>query len=153
MDIQDDLQLKILQPGHATEIRNLECGLLEISEPDPIRREMMSWHARWRPEALEHYLPLGWSFGVWQGDKLVAYFLAQPLLFVSGLTQTLWVEHLSFKEKKAADKLVECAYRWSRDKHLQRIVFANSESYKDVLLDWEAQPVQESMHQLQTAKY
>jgi hypothetical protein len=91
---------------------------------DPFERELASWKARWRPEQLTHYLSLGWSFGAWQDNDLQGYILAQPLLFCRGLTQTLWVEHLSYSEVDVGEELLECAYKWARDKHFQTILIS-----------------------------
>ena len=58
----------------------------EAKSGDSFESEMASWSAAWRQESLEHYLSLGWSFGVWSGDELVGFCLAQPILFFQGLT-------------------------------------------------------------------
>lgn len=86
-------------------------------------KEMASWHARWRKEALEHYLPLGWSFVKRKEGKIVAYILCQPLLFFEGWTQSLWIEHVSASLPEDAQEMIDIAYRWARDKHLQKVFF------------------------------
>jgi hypothetical protein len=78
---------------------------------------------RWRKEALEHYLPLGWSFCKREDDKLIAYILCQPLLFFEGWTQSLWIEHVSAVNPADAQEMIDIAYRWARDKHLQKVFF------------------------------
>lgn len=106
-------------------IQDLESTFL--ADMDPMERELLTWSARFRPEALEFYLPLGWSFGGFDGDKkLVGYFLAQPLLFFGGLTQTLWVEHLAYKTTETGQALLDLVTRLSKEKHLQRVLLAEN---------------------------
>lgn len=122
-----DLEMKILRPEDFEQIQEFELARLQKTESDPMERELQSWHARWRAESFEHYVPQGWSFGVWQAlpkPKLQGYFLAQPLLFFEGLTQSLWIEHFASASDAAATKLLEIAYRWCRDKHLQRLLIS-----------------------------
>ncbi len=95
-----------------------------LSEEDAI---FASWDSRGRKESLEYYLPLGWSFAYghfYGSDKeLNGYFLAQPLIFFEGHTQSLWIEHIQYNSLKVRDELCETAYRMARDKHFQRIYF------------------------------
>lgn len=88
-----------------------------------IEKEMQAWHALWRREALEHYAPLGWSFVMREAGKLKGYVLAQPILFLNGWTQTLWVEHIGAENEDLATYLFEIVYRWARDKHFQKVYF------------------------------
>lgn len=90
-----------------------------------------SWKARWRREALEHYLPLGWSFVIRDSEipsptsdegQIVGYFIAQPFLFFEGLTQGLWVEHISWVSLKIRDELLDLAIKLSREKNFQRVI-------------------------------
>lgn len=118
-------QIFILQPNDAEAIRQFEERLLPPSGGDLLEREMATWHAKWRPEALNFYLPLGWSFGVKLGDEWRGYFLGQPFLFYRGLTQTLWVEHIAFTSESTGLQLIETAYKWARDKHLQTVIFSD----------------------------
>lgn len=86
---------------------------------DPMEREMQSWSARWRGEALDHYLPHGWSFGAFKDSQLCGFIMGQPFLFCRGLTQTLWIEHVECASPEIEARLLDIAYRWARDKHLQ----------------------------------
>ena len=43
---------------------------LAANVSDAMEREMQAWDARWRAEALDHYLALGWSFGIFRGAAL-----------------------------------------------------------------------------------
>lgn len=113
-------EIKILTLQNLEEIMSFERAHLE--GPD-FEKEMASWHARWRKEALEHYLPLGWSFSKKVEGQLVAYILCQPLLFFEGWTQSLWIEHVAGTESAHIHEMIEVAYRWARDKHLQKVFF------------------------------
>lgn len=110
----------------------------EIS--DDMERMMAVWESRFRKEALAHYLQLGWSFVAEKFDldsdlsreknshkkyenKICGFFLGQPLLFFQGQTQTLWVEYILADDLKIKAELVEIAYKLSRDKHFQQVLF------------------------------
>jgi len=86
------MDLVILKPMDQDAVLAYARGRAELSESDPMERELASWQARWRPEQLNHYLQLGWCFGAKQMESSSVFLLAQPLLFFRGLTQTLWVE-------------------------------------------------------------
>lgn len=97
-------------------------------------RVFTKWNSKWRQESLEHYVSLGWSFLARNKDtsstfspegQLVGFFTAQPLLFLDGQTQSLWVEHLSYSSLQARDELSELAYKLSKEKHFQRVFFPN----------------------------
>jgi hypothetical protein len=113
-------EVKILTPQNLDEILTYEKA--KQTGPE-FEREMASWNARWRKEALEHYLPLGWSFCKREQGQLVSYILCQPLLFFEGWTQSLWIEHVSANNQNNAHEMIEVAYRWARDKHLQKVFF------------------------------
>lgn len=116
-----------------------EKARLEKTGGDPMEKEMSTWSARWRPEALNHYLPQGWSFGAFTSDgKLTAYVLGQPFLFFRGLTQTLWLEHAGFTDREAMLKVLDVAHRWARDKHLQCVLMDGSPELNEFLKDWPA---------------
>ena len=117
-------------------ITQFETQRLAKNTSDPMEREMQAWDARWRNEALEHYLPQGWSFGCYQSNQLVAYFLGQPYLFHRGLTQTLWIEHLAYENPQHAHELIETAHRWARDKHLQTVLLESNEQSNFILEDF-----------------
>ncbi len=123
-------EIKVLQLKNADEILTLERGLLAAIEPDETEREFRSWHASWRSESLEHYLPLGWSFGVWHDKTLVGYYLAQPQLFTRSQTQTLWVEQLTATTEALKNELKDVARRIAREKHFQKVIF-NGDEVKD----------------------
>ena len=149
--------MRILQLSDLAEIQNLEKKILENSmygqQQDENEREMLSWHASWRQESLEHYLPLGWSFGIWREGRLVGYFIAQPQLFVRAMTQTLWVERLMAESPSEVSNLVDLVYRLCREKHFQKAVF-NLEPEQDLAnLQYQLKPVSDNLVELKTAKF
>jgi hypothetical protein len=110
---------------------------LAAQVPDEMEREMKSWNARWRAEALEHYLKQGWSYGCFNDkQELTGFLLAQPILFARGLTQTLWVEHMEFANAESAQLLFDTAYRWSRDKHFQCLLVEPVPGLEFIVKDW-----------------
>ena len=84
---------------------------------------MASWEEPWREESLAFYLKTGWCFIARDGDKVGGYLLAQPMLFVQGYTQALWVDYVSAKDSTLENELLDVAYRWERSKHLQKVLF------------------------------
>jgi len=127
---------RVMQKEDIEELLDFEMKKLIEIEQNEMEREFIQWNSRWRKESLEHYASLGWSFIARNSELksshsaeglLVGYFTAQPLLFLDGQTQSLWVEHLSYSTLQARDELVEIAYRLARDKHFQRVYFLNNQ--------------------------
>ncbi len=113
---------RIMQITDLDEIIAFEKELLAKSNDDEMDREIQSWNARWRSESLAHHLPMGWSFSARNDNgKLLGYFIAQPLLFFDGQTQSLWVEHFQTIDDTTAHDLFELAYRLAREKHFQKV--------------------------------
>ncbi len=116
-----------------TKLKKLELSEIELS--------MLEWNSGWRVESLEHYLKTGWCFGVWASrdqnpeveEKFSGYFLAQPLLFVKGQTQSLWIEHISSDDHELHEQLVQLAIRYGKDKHLQKVIFSDSSYWREGL--------------------
>jgi hypothetical protein len=142
------LYLRVIQPADLDEILHFEKHKLQEAISDEMERELTSWNARWRQEALNHYLPMGWSFLSRDRNlksdhssegQLVGYFLAQPLLFFEGQTQTLWVEHMQYSTLQARDELCELAYKLSREKHFQKVLFPESQSIMNAVKAYKAQ--------------
>lgn len=117
------LEVKVLELHQVDEILEYEkAKLLHLS---PQEQEFNHWIAVWRKESLEHYLPLGWSFGLWEEEgHLLGYILVQSLLFFRGITQSLWVEHISFDREDVGLELVNTILGWARTQHLQKVLFA-----------------------------
>lgn len=126
-----------------------------------IEQSLARWNSRWRPESLEHYLKTGWSFLLRDRDipssfspdgALIGYFLAQPLLFLDGQTQSLWVEYISFKNLAARDNLCDFAYRLSKEKHLQKVYFPSLNNVKNSVNTYKASPWAPDVVQVLTTK-
>lgn len=145
--------IRILQPSDIDTILTFERSVLEITEPDAMEREMREWHAPWRKESLEFYLPLGWSFGDFAGDKLTAYFIAQPILFSGGMTQTLWVEHFHATSETVQAALFDVAYRTCREKHFQKLVLREGESHSLKQTDLRLESYVDKLLEIKTAKF
>jgi hypothetical protein len=140
------MEMIVLRSNDEEAILSFEMKRLDADDSlDVMEKQLKSWHAKWRKESLEHYLNIGWSFAIWDSPNklnLLGYVLCQPLLFFRGMTQTLWVEHLSAANDEVSEKLGEIIYRWSRDKHLQQIVLPKEyqpvvKSYSSVAMDGE----------------
>ncbi|UYL10388.1 hypothetical protein B9G69_007315 [Bdellovibrio sp. SKB1291214] len=119
------LFFRVIQIDDLQNILDLENKKMTEQYPDEMERMMAVWNSKHRIEALNHYIPLGWSFLAEDVDTkaLIGYFIAQPLLFLDGQTQTLWVEHVQSETLQARDELCELAYKLGREKHLQRVYF------------------------------
>jgi hypothetical protein len=120
--MSESLDLRILQPADKEAVMEFGKRQLAARVSDPAELQIQSWNARWRPEALDHYLGQGWSFGAYQNEALLGFVLGQPLLFFRGLTQTLWLETVEAANPQIRAQLIECCQRWARDKHLQCVL-------------------------------
>lgn len=116
---------RVIQQEDLQDILDLENKKLQELYPEEAERTLAVWNSKFRVEALNHYIPLGWSFLARDEEdgELMGYFIAQPLLFLNGHTQSLWVEHVQHSTLQARDELCELAYKLGRDKHLQRVYF------------------------------
>lgn len=126
-----NINFRTLQLEDLNDLLEYENKKLADSPLSPEEKTLSSWSARWRQESLQHYLRLGWSFvakvktedPINDEGTLAGYFIAQPLLFLDGQTQSLWIEHISFSNLKVRDELCELVYRLCREKHLQKVYF------------------------------
>lgn len=147
------LFLRIIEASEIEELLAFENAKLKEQFVDESERMFQSWSSKWRKEALENYLPKGWSFIARDKNQksefsseglIVGYFIAQPLLFFDGQTQSLWVEHLQYSTLQARDELCDLAYKLSREKHFQRVYFPNTPALSPTLktmkaMDWNSQ--------------
>lgn len=130
------IDIRILLESHKDEILDFAKDRLAEQTGNPIESELAAWTARWRGEALDHYLKQGWSFGAFENQLLKGFILAQPYLFHRGLTQTLWVEWLDAENSEIARKLLETVHHWARDKHFQCILLEPTELIRLSLEGW-----------------
>ena len=152
---------RVIQKLDLDEIFHFEKAKLQETIADEADREIKSWNARWRKESLEFYFPIGWSFLARDPSQpstyspeglLVGYFLAQPLLFFDGQTQTLWVEHIQFSTLQARDELCELAYKLSREKHFQKVLFPESQTVLNAIKNFKSQSWGPQVLSIQTTK-
>lgn len=147
------LSCRVIMPEDLPELVALEQRKLAEAYPDENERTIQSWHARWRPESLQHYLPLGWSFLARDDEgTLVGYFLGQTMLFVDGQTQSLWIEHLCYSSLQARDELAELAYKLGREKHFQSVYFPNVSGIANSVAPFKAEPWQAPVLRVKTSK-
>jgi hypothetical protein len=143
------------------EILTYENSKLKELYSTEIEQSLARWSSRWRQESLEHYLKAGWSFILRDREipstfsmdgALIGYFLAQPLLFLDGQTQSLWIEHVSFSNLSARDRLCEFAYKLSREKHLQKVYFPSQNNVLNSVNTYKATAWTPEMVQVLTTK-
>ena len=148
------LDLRILMPSDKEVLMVFARAQLAARVTDPMELEMLSWCARWRPEALDYYLPQGWCFGAFSGLEIRGFLIAQPLLFYRGLTQTLWIEHGEFTAAAVAHQLLECVYRWARDKHFQCVLGESSAILQEAIRDWKPAEVHDArLIEIKSSRY
>lgn len=142
-----DLSARVLDISEFNEILNYEnLRLQQSGRGDDITA---SWNAPWRQEALEHYLPKGWCFALRNNDgQLKAYFLAQPLIFFRGMTQTLWVEYMAYENQNELLALVDLGRRYAKDKHFQKVIFNTNVD----LTEWGAQATMTDTFEFNTTR-
>lgn len=122
------LNCRILHDSDIVKVLEFESQRLNQAYPDEMEREFARWHSKARKESLEYYAEKGWSFIVEDPEgNILGFVLAQPLLFMSGHTQSLWVEYLASRTLEARDILVDYAYRLARDKHFQGVYFPSDD--------------------------
>lgn len=142
-----------LRLNNMTSVLLLEEQALIERVKDPMEREFTKWHARWRPESLEHYLPKGWCFGAFEEEQLVGYFLAQPMLFVAGFTQSLWLDHLFYTSLEVGQNLLDIAYRTAREKHFQKLFLSEADQHVEILQQFKSESFNDHVVEIKTAKF
>ncbi len=148
------LEFQVLSRNDRDPISEFSEARFAQAVTDETERRLRLWSVRWRTEALDHYLPLGWSFVARDQGKVRGYFLGQALLFFGGLTQTLWIEHLECADESTGRALVEVAVRLAREKHLQRVLFSEVDpaALSGLIADWKAVPISERIFEVSTTK-
>jgi hypothetical protein len=111
-------ELQVMSPSEAEEV--LKFSRARADQNDPFAE----WAAPWRQESLAHYLKIGWSMAKRDPEdgRLQGYVLAQPVLFMRGQTQTVWVEHIDGESDAVVAELLDTIVRVSREKHMQRVL-------------------------------
>ena len=128
-----EITYRIAQLDDVETVFNYAAAKLKDESLDEIENQIKIWNSDFRKEALDHYFKLGWSFLAFnQQNKLVGFFMGQPLLFLDKHTQTLWVEFVQADSDEVYTELVDIAYRLSRDKHFQRVLFSAAVTEKNL---------------------
>lgn len=122
----NQINYRIAQLEDVENVFNYEYSKNFDSSVDEIENQMMVWNSFFRKESLEHYFKTGWSFVALNPEnKVVGFFMGQALLFMDKQTQSLWVEYISANDSDIYTELVDIAYRLSREKHLQKVLFSD----------------------------
>lgn len=146
------LDFQVLSIGDLDEVYTFADDRLKKQIPDENERTFHSWHAKWRKEALEHYLRLGWSFIARDNGRVVGFFLGQPLIFFRGQTQTLWLECMQARDNEVAEALFEVAVKVAREKHLQRVLIADADAHRSALDKWKPVRLDEDIAEIKSSK-
>lgn len=122
----DQVTYRIAQSADVESVFNYEYKKNFNSGIDEIENQIMVWNSFFRKESLEHYFKTGWSFLALDAEqKVVGFFMGQALLFIDKQTQSLWVEYVSASNAEIFTELVDIAYRLSREKHFQKVLFSD----------------------------
>ena len=148
------LYCKVILMEDLPEVLELEHKKLVEAYPDETERMVAGWNSKFRIEALNHYVPMGWSFLAREQEtnKLMGYFIAQPLLFLDGQTQSLWIEHVQHCSLQARDELCELAYKLGREKHFQRVYFPQEQGVANSLTGFKPESWQPGTLLVRTTK-
>jgi hypothetical protein len=123
------------------------------ADAESFENKMAVWDSSFRKESLEHHFKLGWSFLAIAADgEITGFFLGQPLLFVDKQTQTLWIEYMSATSDEILTELIDIAYRLSREKHFQRVLFSTSVTDRTLSKPFAFQPWDRQTVSLKTTK-
>ncbi len=122
----DKVTYRIAQIEDVESVFNYEYKKNFDSGSDEIENQIMVWNSFFRKESLEHYFKTGWSFlAIDTEQNIVGFFMGQALLFMDKQTQSLWVEYVSASDSQIFTELVDIAYRLSREKHFQKVLFSD----------------------------
>lgn len=125
-EISYPITYRIAQLDDVENAFNYEYKKNFSAEIDEIENQIIVWNSFFRKESLEHYFKSGWSFlALDSQQKIVGFFMGQALLFLDKQTQSLWVEYISASTSEIYTELVDIAYRLSREKHFQKVLFSD----------------------------
>ena len=151
---QLNLEFQVLSPNDLDEVYAFAESRFAQTAGDENERKFALWTVKWRREALEHYLKIGWSFIARRNGVAAGFFLAQPFMFFRGQTQTVWVEHIEAVDESALEALAEVAVKVTREKHMQRVLFADADAdcLEPVLKRWQPAMMNERIAEIRTTK-
>ncbi len=122
----DQVTYRIAQSADVESVFSYEYKKNFNSGIDEIENQIMVWNSFFRKESLEHYFKTGWSFLALDVEQnVIGFFMGQALLFMDKQTQSLWVEYVSASNAEIFTELVDIAYRLSREKHFQKVLFSD----------------------------
>ncbi len=125
----------------------------KLSHLNEVEQMTISWNASWREESLEFYLKTGWCIGMWdESQNFCGYFLAQPLIYMETYTQTLWVEHIGCTTPENFLALVEFAYKYAKEKYLQRILFNKNKDFEKIQMPYKIVRENQNYLEIHTTK-
>lgn len=139
----DNVFYRIAQLDDVDKVFDYEFAKNANSELGEIENQIMVWNSFFRKESLEHYFKSGWSFlALDQNQNIKGFFMGQALLFIDKQTQSLWIEYMSASTNEIFTELVDIAYRLSREKHFQKVLFSESVQQQSLtkkfaFTDWE----------------
>lgn len=121
-----EITYRIAQIKDVERVFNYEFQKNFNSAADEIENQIMVWNSFFRKESLEHYFRTGWSFiAVDAAQNIAGFFMGQALLFMDKQTQSLWIEYISAINPEIYTELVDIAFRLSREKHFQKVLFSS----------------------------
>lgn len=148
-----EITYRIAQLDDVENVFRYECERQFGGRTDDIEVQIQIWDSHFRKEALEHYFKLGWSFLALDSEQnIVGFFMGQPLLFLDKQTQTLWVEYISSASPQVYTELVDIAYRLSREKHFQKVLFSKTVTEQDLTKEFPFREWERSVRYLKTTK-
>ena len=149
-----DYEIKNLRSEDRDLLLSLERKHLRAQQMDELEAQMQEWKSRWREEALDHYLPQGWSFGIFDSatGELQAYFIAKVIPFFRSYTQVLWVERFFSSSPAMQQDLLELIYRYAREKHLQQVMFEGEQFADMEIVGKRSQALTAAFHILKTTR-
>lgn len=122
-----DISYRIAQLDDVEHVFQYEYRKNFPDDSNEIENQIQVWDSFFRKEALEHYFRMGWSFlAVDSQQNIAGFFMGQPLLFLDKQTQSLWVEYVSASTPEIYTELIDIAYRLSREKHFQKVLFSEA---------------------------
>jgi len=124
--LNNQITYRIAQLEDVENVFNYEYKKHASADSHEIENQIMVWNSFFRKEALDHYFKSGWSFLALDAKQnIMGFFMGQALLFLDKQTQSLWVEYISASDSEIYTELVDIAYRLSREKHFQKVLFSD----------------------------
>lgn len=149
----DDVSYRIAQIEDVEMVFNYESKKQFNADLNEIENQINVWNSNCRIEALNHYFKLGWSFlALNKQNEVLGFFMGQPLLFVDKQTQSLWVEYVSADNNEIRTQLIDIAYKLSREKHFQKVLFAKEIASEKLTQNFQFNNWERSVIYLKTTK-